>query len=175
MDNGFLQLGISVREDGLSWNESSSQRSKGRHQSADAHEVNLESDISPYGTPKSHTLSTAWQDSIDCPICKAFSLYFSSRSYLISWPPCPRNPLSLTSTEWSHGRLTLIAMLLEQKLVLVLTVLSSQVVSFERWSHQFSFKWWLVYRNWHFFHSQLIEKGIWVKNFPIWIIIVLIS
>ena len=100
---------------------------------------------------------------------KAFSLYFSSRSYLISWPPCPKNPLSLTSTEWSHGCLTLIAILLEQKLVLVLTVLSSQVVTFERWSHQFSLKWWLLYGNWQLFfslspHFEWKRYDVWVKK-----------
>ena len=36
MDNRFVRLGISVREDGLSWNESSFAKKQGRCQSADA-------------------------------------------------------------------------------------------------------------------------------------------
>ena len=61
MDNRFFQLGISVWEDSLSWNESSSRRSKGHRQSADAHKVRgelfaPESDISPCGTPKRHKI-----------------------------------------------------------------------------------------------------------------------
>ena len=61
MDNRFFQLGMSVREDSLSWNESSSRRSKGCRQSADAHKVRgklfePESDISPCGTPKRHKI-----------------------------------------------------------------------------------------------------------------------
>ena len=35
MDNRFVRMGISVWEDGLSWNESSLQRNKGPCQSAD--------------------------------------------------------------------------------------------------------------------------------------------
>ena len=59
MDDCFFRLGISVQEDGLSWNESSSRKSKGRCQSADAPQgtkrvIRSESDILPCCTPKRH-------------------------------------------------------------------------------------------------------------------------
>ena len=59
MDDRFFQLGISVQDDGLSWNESTSKRSKGRCQPADAPQgtkgvIPSESDILPCCTPKRH-------------------------------------------------------------------------------------------------------------------------
>ena len=59
MDHCFFRLDISVQEDGLSWNESSSQRSNCRCQSADApwgtrQVLDSESDILPCVTPKRH-------------------------------------------------------------------------------------------------------------------------
>ena len=91
------RLGISVWQDSLSWNESSSQRSQGccSCQSADAAQgtrqvIPCESDILPCGTPKRHkrALKQAQQHQVDgfkCCRCVSFRVeghYTSSHRHL---------------------------------------------------------------------------------------------